>query len=224
MIHIASQEGSFPLSFRVMEDPLRAVSRAGNPLAANDQESWERILHGLGLPSLIVVARERLGPQLLGKTDPQDVVQEALLLLWKGRHKLEWHGLAAFRALVVKSIENRVNDYAAYSSAMKRSAVEVPIGNGMSSFSGDPGGMDPAVSTTPSRVASASEAARRMGDALEHLPEPTRSVVRLRHFEERSTAEVATALSMSQSQVKHLLRKGLQSYGRQLGLFDHEAG
>lgn len=184
-----------------------------DPLHSEDPEAWDRLLRALGLPALIVAAGERLGPRLRGRVDPQDIVQDALFQLWRRRESLEWRGVKAFRALLVEAMTGCILDLAKKESTIKRSGVEIPIGSEGDSEDG----IDPAISTTPSRIATASETARRMTEALQQIEEPTRSVVRQRLFEERSTDEVSAELNISVSQVKHLLRKGKEDFRRLLG-------
>ncbi|MEZ6016170.1 MAG: sigma factor-like helix-turn-helix DNA-binding protein [Planctomycetota bacterium] len=56
------------------------------------------------------------------------------------------------------------------------------------------------------------ERAEVMRAALESLPEALREVVRLRLFEERAVEEVAAALGLGESAVKHRFLKGLGLY------------
>ncbi len=62
---------------------------------------------------------------------------------------------------------------------------------------------------TPSRLVVRSEAASALLVALDSLPEEQRQVVRLKHLDGRSVAEIAEMLGKSEAAVAGLLRRGV---------------
>lgn len=179
-----------------------------NPFETDSPESWERVVEALGPPSLLVCISDRMGPSLRGRVAPEDVWQDALLAVWRNRSSIEWRGLAPFRRYVLQVVENRLRNLAEESATLKRGGGEEPLRIDDSAVDGPP----PITTTTPSRIASDGERAARMQAALTELPDEFGQVVRLRLFEERSVAEVAAALGIGESAVKHRLRKGVSLY------------
>jgi RNA polymerase sigma-70 factor (ECF subfamily) len=79
-------------------------------------------------------------------------------------------------------------------------------------------GRVPADQTSPSRRAMLGEAAARLAEAIELLPEDQREAIRLRHLEGWSLEQLAAHFGRSESAVAGLLKRGLR------GLRNHFRG
>jgi RNA polymerase sigma factor (sigma-70 family) len=187
---------------------------SGNPLESDSPEVWERLVQSLGPATMLVCIQNRMGPLLRGAFTPEDVWQDVLLHIWRDRGHCEWRGILPFRRWVLGIVENRIRNLVDLVKAAKRGGgkAPLPIEDPHSSEPGPP----LVASTTPSRVASFSEQARRMRAALEYISADLRDVVRLRLFEEFSVEEVAEELGLGVSAVKHRFRRGAALYQRQL--------
>lgn len=192
-----------------------------NPLASDSAEVWDRLIEAIGPASILVVIESRLSDSLKRQISADDIWQEALLHVWRDRHKCTWRGVKAFRAWVLSIIENRIRDYADYAGAGKRNSGSAPV---MFSTLEQPRSNDasgslfagPAGSTTPSRVAIYREQAAAMQTALNSLPDNVREVVRLRLFEQLSVQDVAERLELTPSGVRHRFRDGSALYQSRL--------
>jgi RNA polymerase sigma-70 factor (ECF subfamily) len=183
--------------------------QSSNPLQSDDPRDWERLIESLGPAALLVAIEGRLSAELAARVSAEDLLQEALLHLWRDRERIEWRGPRAFRALVLSMADNRIRDAADHEFALKRGGLPA-AGEGSQSASHAPRSM--VGSTTPSRVAMAREQADAMRRALESLPDDVREVVRLRLIEELATQEVADRLGLGLSATKHRFLRGAKLY------------
>jgi len=186
-------------------------------LDVENAASWDRALDALGPAAMLVAIDGRIGPALRSKLTAEDVWQDALLCAWRKRADLEWRGLPSFRRWLLEIAESCIWDEHDRALRLKRGG-----GREAAPFStlqrADRSRNEPPVfgSTTPSRLAQAREQAQAMREALASLPDELRDVVRLRIFEERTSDEIATQLSIGVAAVKHRFRKGAVEYRRRL--------
>jgi RNA polymerase sigma-70 factor (ECF subfamily) len=165
---------------------------------------------------LKLLARLQLGPELQGKIDCSDVVQETLLRAhrdreqFQGRSKAEqagWlrtilaHSLAdAARKLVPNGGRERQKSLeAAIEQSSQR--LEAILAAGMSS---------------PSEGAARNEQLERLADALAALPEDQRTAVEMRHLEGLSMAQIGQRMRRSVTSVGGLLQRGLRGLRQRL--------
>lgn len=193
------------------------VQELGSPLP-DDAEEWGRLIEEAGPASLLVAIEGRMGAALRRSATAEDVLQEALLAAWRSRASTRWQGPRAFRAWLLTIATNRLRDLVDANGAEKRGGgsatptfSELAAADAPSSLE-----LGPVASTTPSRALQVRERADVMRAALESLPDALREVVRLRLFEERSVAEVAAALGIGVSAVKHRFLAGAAEYRRRL--------
>lgn len=191
-----------------------------SPLDSDSPVAWEELLEAMGPAALLVIVEDRMSHALRARIRPEDILQDALLLVWRDRMKIEWRGLLAFRSFFLSVLDNRIRDAADRENALKRGGASgVPVLSELASASGDGNASGPAigaVSTTPSRIASHREQADVMREALEALPEELREVVRLRLLEEVPTQDVADRLGLGLSATKHRFLKGARLYHEHL--------
>jgi len=206
---------------RAMESASVPESDSPSPLATDDPDGWGRLIHAIGLPSLRVYIRSRLGAALAKRVNEDDVLQEALLLAWRDRGKCEWRGLRAFRRWILQVIENRIRKLAEQAATLRRGGAEVTLPfSSFESASTAPDRSDAglasrigaAISATPSRDASEREEAAAIEETLRSLPDELRDVVRLRLIEELEMEEVAARVGIGISAAYHRFRRGLELY------------
>jgi RNA polymerase sigma factor (sigma-70 family) len=188
-----------------------------NPLISESDGAWQELVDAMNPASLLVLIQSRMGPDLLRRSTPEDVLQDALMNAWRDRLKVEWRGVRAFRAWLLTVIDNRLRDLADYEHAQKRGGGRSPIsidaparGGGSSSDGQRPQWL--VATTTPSRMAVMREQAVAIRSALEALSPDVRDVVRLRVVEQRTLEQVADQLGMHISAVRRRLVKGAQDY------------
>ena len=181
-----------------------------SPLADDSPEAWERLVTALRPAAMLVCIESRMGPLLREAYTPEDLWQDTLLHVWRDRGRVEWRGIATFRRWVLSVAENRIRNTAGFLSAAKRGGGQP--GAVLSRDADDSPAPPPVSSTTPSRVASYREEAVVLRAALDSLPDELRDVVRMRLFEEATVEEVAGALDLGESAVKHRFRKGARLY------------
>ena len=191
-----------------------------NPLHSDSPDVWSRLIESIGPASLLVVIDSRMSSKLKRRLQPEDILQETFLHVWRDRQSYNWTGTRPFRAWVLNVIDNRIRDAARHEGALKRggSSNEVVLSALRGTVSSTAGvGFDPpAGSTTPSRLAVHREQAAAMSTALNLLPDELRDVVRMRLFEQCSIADIARALCLSEAAVRHRFRKGSELYQRRL--------
>lgn len=169
----------------------------------SDPEVWTSLVTAAHPEMILVLIRYRMGPSLLAHLAPEDLWQEALLRAWQARASLVWQGMPAFRNWLVSIAVPCIEDHRDRAAAKKRVS---PRGSAV----------EPWASTTPSRIATTRERAKAMTDALESLPEDLREVLRLRIFEDTKIEEIATALGIGESAVRHRFRRGAELYRKRL--------
>lgn len=189
---------------------------------------FDALITASGPAMILVVIESRMSEMLKRRYTSEDVFQEALLHAWRDRGSICADGAAPnpkqFRAWLMAIIENRVRDLADHAGAIKRGGGVEPLrmdsgDHGEGAKRGGLGASDrwmPALSTTPSRVAMFREQASAMRAALESLPIELGEVVRLRLFEQRSLEEVGAVLGLTESGVRHRLRKGAELFQKRL--------
>lgn len=195
---------------------MRRIGSGDNPLASDDPGAWNELIDSIGPASLLVVIERRMGLSLRDRYSAEDVLQEGLLCAWRDRAKVEWRGVRAFRSWVLSIIDNRIRDLADREGALKRGGGAGSVSIGSLGTASREVVLGSGVTTTPSRLAVYREQAEAMREALAGLGEDVREVVRLRLFEQRSVAEIASVMEMGESAVRHRFRKGADEYHRRL--------
>ena len=179
----------------------------------DDPQQWTRIVETVSVPGLLAAIEAAMGPGLLAKLTPEDLLQETLLQAWRDRRAHHWQGLRPFRAWLLAIAENRIRDASDQLGALKRGGdrQSIPLAGPGDSAGGSPG-WSPQASTTPSRSVMHRERARAMVAALARLPETCREIVRLRIFGQMSVERIAETLGLSPAAVRHRLRSGAERY------------
>jgi len=160
---------------------------------------------------LVLLARVRIGRQLQGKLDPEDLLQDVSLQAQKNFGRFAGHTEAEFlawlRAIMAAIVCNDLRHYFGTRRRDPRREQQM-----IAEFDDTSRALDRnliASLTSPSQHAARREQAVLLADALESLPEAHREVLILRHLEGHTFPEVARRLGKTESSVKNLWARGL---------------
>ncbi|VTR96689.1 rna polymerase sigma-e factor : RNA polymerase sigma-E type, Rhodopirellula baltica OS=Rhodopirellula sp. SWK7 GN=RRSWK_02250 PE=4 SV=1: Sigma70_r2: Sigma70_r4_2 [Gemmata massiliana] len=160
---------------------------------------------------LRLLARLHLAPQLRGKLDPSDVVQQALLQAYqaldqfRGRSPAEC--AAWLRQILARNLAQAVRDFGRDKRDVAR---ERALGASVDASSERLEAWLAADQSSPSARAVRGEQVLRLADALERLPEAQREALVLQHWHGLSLAEIGTHLGRSPDAVAGLIKRGLK--------------
>lgn len=159
---------------------------------------------------LRLTARFEIGPQLQGKLDESDLVQETFLEAHRNFSRFAGSDEAQFvqwlRQILAAKTANLVRHY--FGTQGRDVRLEQRLAAGA-----DSGGLAAheliASLTSPSQRAERREQAVLLADALERLPADYREVIILRHLEGLTFPEVARRMGRSQDSVEKLWVRAL---------------
>jgi RNA polymerase sigma-70 factor (ECF subfamily) len=168
---------------------------------AGDRGAFDALV-GRYEKTLREIVRLRMGPQVQGKLEPEDVLQETFLRAFESIARFRWRDEAGFLRWLQSIAENRIRD-----------AVKGPRGNDvLQLFEDAPGG-----STSPSRQARRQERFDRLEASLARLSPDHRRVILLSRIEGLKVKEVALRMHRSESAVKNLLLRALHELKSSFG-------
>lgn len=160
---------------------------------------------------LRVLADIQLGKRLQSKVDASDIVQvsmyEAHQGLSKGTFGSEAELLAYLRKVLVNNLLNVVRQYETGKRDISR---ERSLAADVEHSSARLEQFLAAEQTTPSQQAVRNENAGKLAAALAKIPESQRQAIVLKHFHNKSLAEIAVELDRTELAVAGLLKRGLQ--------------
>ncbi|MBN9523260.1 sigma-70 family RNA polymerase sigma factor [bacterium] len=160
---------------------------------------------------LRLLARLRLLPQLRGKLDPSDVVQQTLLQAhagrdqFRGRSEEEW--VAWLRAILANVMTGALR---AYGAAARDVGREWSIDAGVDASASRVEQWLAAEQSSPSQRASRHEQLLRLAAALAQLPDDQREAVELHHLKGHTVAKVGELMGKSRPATMGLIYRGLQ--------------
>jgi RNA polymerase sigma-70 factor (ECF subfamily) len=165
------------------------------------------------------VALRQLTGRLAVRADASDVVQQTFLEAHRdfqqfcGQDEAEW--LAWLNRVLDNTVARVVRDHAVLQkrNVHREQPLLSPEGS-TSEWAPSLAASQP----TPSQKVVRTEEQERLLAALEHLPEDQRKAVRLRHLEELPLADIAARLGRSPAATAGLIKRGLQSLRKHLGL------
>ncbi len=168
---------------------------------------------------MIAYVDRRLPQEVRRHIGPEDVVQEVCVAAMRGLPKYRPQGPGSFDRWLMTLMNRRLIDIIRSGRAQKRGdrhqrlSSRILINGSMLRVFDTIGNAD----RTPSRVLSSREKIRAVRLALASLPDPYRTVLRLRHIEGRSAIEVAETLNRSESSVRGILRRGSVMLRKEIG-------
>lgn len=192
-----------------------------NPLQSGRDSDWDRLIESIGPASIILIINGRLGSSLSRYLGADDILQEALLRVWRDRANFQWQGLKSFRSWFLTIVDHCISDAADYYGAQKRGGGRPTTPFSVLSRSSGPtteGSVfaGPIATTTPSRIVSYAEQAAAMQGALNALPPELRDVVGFRLFQQLTMQQIADRLQIGLSATRHRFRKGAAIYQQRL--------
>lgn len=182
------------------EQALRGGDDAAlGPLFAVHHERLQRMVH------------YRLDPRLVGRLDPEDVLQETFLEAEKRLQAFRDDDKPFFVWIRLITQQTMIDLHRKHLGAKMRSAgreVGPPPSGTMSAFF-------VGRATSPSNAVMREEARRKIEQALESMDEIDREVLLLRHFEELSNKETAAVLGIQENAASN---RYVRALGRLKGL------
>src|SRR5436190_9885009 len=160
---------------------------------------------------LRALAQIELGRRLQSKVDPSDIVQQSLLeahqdlAALKGRTEAEL--VAWLRVILTRNLLNTARDFGAQKRDIRR---EQSLAQQVEDSSVRLDRFLASDESSPSHKVARGEDAERIAAALATLPEDQRSAVILKHFHERSLAEIAKQMDRSTLAVAGRLQRGVK--------------
>jgi RNA polymerase sigma-70 factor (ECF subfamily) len=165
---------------------------------------------------LLLLARLQLGPQLQGKFDASDVVQQSLLEAYAKRD--QFHGDEAERTAWLRQIlaHNLADALRAFGQAKRDAGRERSLDAAIQESSARLGAWLAAEQSSPSQRAERHEEAVRLAEALAELPEDNREALVMHYYESQPLAEVARRMGRTTASVAGLLKRGLKQLRERL--------
>lgn len=154
---------------------------------------------------LAILIQTRLGPELRGEVEVDDVFQETLLRAYRDLDHFEYRTPGSFLRWLASIAGHVIVDLARYQGRDRRAGEVVPFRS-----ASNPLGPEPADTVTPSRIFAQDERVRTVLNRLEALPPDYREVILLAKFEGLETAEVAERMGKSREAVALLLHRALK--------------
>ena len=157
-------------------------------------------------PRLAVLIRYKLSEPLRQRVEVDDILQDVFLDASKDIESFVYRSPGSFMKWLSSIADHVIVDEARSQARQKRHAAEmVPFRS-----ASNPGGPEPADSTTPSRILMQKESADRLLARLDALPPDYRDVILMAKVEGLSSAEIAKRLGRSREAVAVLLHRALQ--------------
>jgi RNA polymerase sigma-70 factor (ECF subfamily) len=160
---------------------------------------------------LRLLARLHLAPQLRGKLDPSDVVQQTLLQAYqslgqfRGRSEAEW--AAWLRQILARNLAQAVRGFGRTKRDVGR---EQSLQAALDASSARLDAWLAAEQSSPSWHVEQAEQVLRLAEALERLPEAQREALVLQHWQGLSLAEIGVQLDRGPEAVAGLIKRGLK--------------
>ena len=164
-------------------------------------------------PYLESVAGRLLAGRLAEKADPADVVQQALLAAVEHLDQFQGKSVAEWHAWLLTIVRHKVFKLLRY---WQRDSRDVHREQHLASDSSG-GPQRVADESSPSGTASKREQAGQLMAALARLPTDYERVIRLRHMDDLSFAEIAGQMGLTEGAVRQLWVRAVRRLRDELG-------
>lgn len=157
---------------------------------------------------LTVLIHYKIGPEIRGLVEVEDVIQEVFLTAFRDVATFEYRGPGSFMSWLSRIADHVIADIGRHHNRLKRRASHtVPFRS-----ESNPQGPEPADTITPSRIFARQEAVQQLLDSLEMLPDGYRNVILLAKVEGLTTREISHRLGKSRQAVSLLLHRAIRRY------------
>jgi RNA polymerase sigma factor (sigma-70 family) len=156
---------------------------------------------GANFPRLIALARAMLGAPMRDAKQPEDLVQDALLRLFRQRHSYDWSD--GGWSLMAKSVARNV-----ISCRRRKLGQSLDADEGLMESLG--------AEQDPAEASISAETTARMRERIEALPDAWRDALVLREQQGLAYKEIAALLEASEAQVKTWLHRARARLAGQL--------
>jgi RNA polymerase sigma-70 factor (ECF subfamily) len=165
---------------------------------------------------LLMVAHQRLDPELQAKGGASDLVQQTFLAAELHFDQFRGTTEAELLGWLRQALLNNLAEFQRHyrQTAKARAALEVPLGGDTSSA--DSVGRLPDSGPSPSQEAMAREEADAVQRALERLPDEYRQVILLRHQEELPFEEIGRLMGRSANAAEKLWARAVRRMRQEL--------
>jgi RNA polymerase sigma factor (sigma-70 family) len=153
--------------------------------------------------------RYRMSSQLRESTDAEDLLQETHLRAFRELDRFSYGGPQSFTRWLMTIAGHVVIDAVRYKDRDKRAGEKVPFRS-----ASQPGGVDPAVSQTPSRLLAGREQLERLFQELDLLPPNYREAILLAKVEQLPCDEIGRRLGTSRENAALILHRALKQLRR----------
>ncbi|MGC9971245.1 MAG: RNA polymerase sigma factor [Bryobacteraceae bacterium] len=152
---------------------------------------------------LAVLIYYKLGEELRGSREVDDVLQETLLRAFRDIGQFHYRAPGSFLSWLSSIADHVIVDAARYEGRERRRPAElVPLSQGP----------EPADTKTPSRLLAQKENVARLLERLDALPEDYRRAILLAKIEGLSTAELAERMGRSREAAALLLHRAVKRF------------
>ena len=160
---------------------------------------------------LLMLARAKLAPQLRGKLDASDVVQQSLLEAYQQRERFQWRSEGELLGWLRQILAHNLADALRTFRRAKRDITrERSVQQALDQSSVRVEAWLAAEQSSPSQQVSREEEAVLLAHALAELPEGQREALILRHWDGWSLKEISQNMDRSPEAVAGLLKRGLK--------------
>ena len=167
---------------------------------------------------LLLLAQLHWKPQLQGRFDPADLVQQSLLEAHQKREQFLGSSEAELAAWLRQILAHNLADALRAAQRGKRDVrLEQSLEGMLEESSARLEACLAADQSSPSAQALANERLTRLADSLAQLPPDQREAVTLHHLQGRTLAELAEQMQRTEASVAGLLRRGLKKLRELMG-------
>lgn len=166
------------------------------------------LLFGKYQRRLAVLVHYKMGAELRGRMEVDDIVQEVFVVAAQGLGRFTYQTPGSFMAWLSRIADHAIVDAARHENRRKRRPEELVRFKSES----NPGGPEPVDPRTPSQVFAQRESVEMLLGKLDTLPAEYREVILLAKFQGLSTGEIAERLGKSRESVALTLHRALKRF------------